>query len=32
VGAYRLSLVAVDQSGNRSRPVTRRFRVVDSDG
>lgn len=30
VGAYRLSLVAVDQSGNRSRPVTRRFRVVDS--
>ncbi|HKG03594.1 MAG TPA: hypothetical protein VKB03_10450 [Conexibacter sp.] len=31
VGAYRLSLVAVDPSGNRSRPVTRRFRVVDSD-
>ncbi|HKG38571.1 MAG TPA: hypothetical protein VKB25_06240 [Conexibacter sp.] len=29
-GSYRLSLVAVDPSGNRSRPATRRFSVVDS--
>lgn len=28
-GAYRLTLVAVDAAGNRARPVTGRFSVVD---
>jgi hypothetical protein len=27
-GAYRLTLVATDPSGNRSKPVERRFRIV----
>ena len=28
-GAYRLSLVAIDVAGNRSKPITRRFSVVE---